>query len=231
MTTESHEPLAGADTIHVTVGDAPRVTVVILHGYAMRAADLVPFARSLGVAGEFYFPEAPLDAERVGRAWWPIDQERRAEAMAVGPRDLFREHPDGLEAARSLLHDVVGAIAARHAGAPLVLVGFSHGGMLACDSLLRGTVRADGLALLSSSRIAADEWAEHAVRLRGLPVLVSHGERDPDLGFATGIALRDFCEEAGAVVTWLPFPGGHEIPLVVWRGVRRLLSTIAARGV
>jgi phospholipase/carboxylesterase len=32
--------------------------------------------------------------------------------------------------------------------------------------------------------------------------------------------------EAGARVFWVPFDGGHEIPLVVWRGLRKFLRAL-----
>ena len=232
---EALEPIGGLEAVHVTVGVEPRLAVVVLHGYAMRPEDLVPFARSMGVPAEFYFPEAPLDADPAGKAWWPIDQERRARALAVGPRDLSQEHPAGAAAARRLLAGLVEAVRSRHSGRALAIIGFSQGGMLACDALLRGEVRADALALLSSSRIAANEWeplagspaGAGAGTLAGVQVLVSHGAQDQDLAFAAGEALRDFCERAGAIVTWRPLAGGHEIPLLVWRGVRRLLGGLS----
>jgi hypothetical protein len=31
-------------------------------------------------------------------------------------------------------------------------------------------------------------------------------------------------------VTWLPFDGSHELPLVVWRALKKLLARIAAAG-
>ena len=222
--------IGALDAVHVSVGAERGLAVVVLHGYAMRPEDLVPFARSIGVAAEFYFPEAPLPADPAGLAWWPIEQEHRRRVLAAGPRDLFEEHPAGAARARQLLAEVVSAVRSRHPGLPLALVGFSQGGMLACDAIVRGEVRAEALALLSSSRIAADEWEPLAGSgigsLAGLPVLVSHGEQDHDLAFAAGIALRDFCLRAGGAVTWLAFPGGHEIPLLVWRGVRRFLSGV-----
>ena len=62
-----------------------------------------------------------------------------------------------------------------------------------------------------------------ASRFGGLPILVSHGTDDPDLAFRAGEALRDLCASGGGEVTWVPFEGGHEIPLVVWRAVRKLV--------
>jgi phospholipase/carboxylesterase len=213
-------------TVRVTGSGKSRALILMLHGYAMGPDDLVPFAHSLRVPAEFYVPEGPVAAEPAGRAWWPIDQERRAIAISRGPRDLCEEHPEGADAARRALGALVSTLGAKHPDLPLVLLGFSQGGMLACDAHLRGVVDAAALVLLSSSRISVDEWAPLASRLKGLPVLISHGRLDDDLGFHAGEALRDFCAAAGAEATWVPFDGGHEIPLVVWRHVRRFLESV-----
>ena len=64
-------------------------------------------------------------------------------------------------------------------------------------------------------------------RVAGLPVLVSHGERDPDLAFSAGEALRDCLRAAGADVEWVPVRRGPRIPLVVWRRFRKRLLALA----
>ena len=57
-------------------------------------------------------------------------------------------------------------------------------------------------------------------------MLVSHGDGDADLAYSAGVALKDLLIEAGADVTWVPFNGGHEIPLVVWRRLRQLVQRL-----
>lgn len=213
----------------IRVGDEPRLVVVMLHGYAMRASDLSPFAHSLGFPAVFYVPDAPIAAVPEGRAWWPMDQERRRVALLAGPRDLAEEVPAGAPAARALLAELVARARRAHPGLPVAVIAFSQGGMLACDAVLHDAVRLDALALLSSSRIDISNWRRRADRLRGLPMLVSHGEADDDLAFAAGERLRDFCIAAGAEVTWVPFADGHSIPLVVWRGIRRFLTRVVGR--
>jgi phospholipase/carboxylesterase len=207
----------------VSVGDRDaKVVMVMLHGFQMEPADLSPFAHSMQAPAWFLFPFAPLDAEGRGRAWWHIDARLRDEALKRGPRDFAPQHPPDLPQARAALSAFLEALPAKR----LVLGGFSQGGMLSADTFLRGNQELAALALFSASRIAFDEWGPFAHRLRGLPVLVSHGESDPDLAFSAGEALRDFLAGAGADVTWLPFAGGHEIPLVVWRRLRKLLLAI-----
>ncbi len=224
--------MTGAESLEtacIAVGEGPRLAVVMLHGYAMRGADLSPFAHSLGLPAVFYVPDGPLEAVPDGRAWWAMDQERRRVALLRGPRDLATEVPAGAAAARALLGALVARVRQEQPSLPVVVIGFSQGGMLACDAVLHDATRVDALALLSSSRIDVEEWTRRAERLRGLPVLVSHGETDDDLAFSTGAALRDFCLAAGAKVTWIPFPEGHAIPLAVWRGIRRFLAGLSPR--
>ena len=127
-------------------------------------------------------------------------EDLAAFADSIGPRDLHDEHPAGAVAARALLIDVLAEVGRRHAGLRLVLVGFSQGGMLACDAFLRDRPAVSGLALLSASRISADEWTPLASRFGGLPILVSHGTDDPDLSFRAGEALRDLCASGGGEV-------------------------------
>ncbi|HZE90108.1 MAG TPA: alpha/beta fold hydrolase, partial [Rhizobacter sp.] len=112
-------------------------------------------------------------------------------------------------------------------GEPLILGGFSQGGMLACDVALHAQPHAvDALVLLSASRLAFDTWQPLQARLRGMPVFVAHGHEDPNLAFDAGLQLAEFARGAGARVTWVPFTGGHEIPLTVWRALRRFLKPL-----
>ena len=234
---EEQRTIAGLPSIVVS-DEEPRCLVVVLHGFAMRPGDLSPFAHSLGVKGSFVFPEAPCAAELTpgefnGRTWWPIDPVARGASLAEGPRDLHAEHPARLPQARELLLRFLSELRsdASLSSLPLVLVGFSQGGMLACDTLLRHDLDLAGLALLSSSRIAFDEWQPLlAKRARAFPpVFVSHGQSDTDLAFSAGVALRDCLTSAGATVTFVEFAEGHVIPVLVWRALRKFLLACAER--
>jgi phospholipase/carboxylesterase len=229
---ETELALAGARTIAVGAADAPAI-VILLHGFAMTPAELSPFAHSIGVAARFLFPEGPAPAALEpglprGRAWWHIDPTARLDAMARGPRDFATYEPPDLAAARALAGAIVDEALALAAGRPVVLGGFSSGGMLAFDAQLRAPRAVRGLALLSATRVA---WREQAPLvaarpLAGLPALLTHGTADDDLAFAAGEALRDAAVAAGADVTWAPFDGGHEIPLVAWRRLRTWLRAL-----
>jgi phospholipase/carboxylesterase len=205
---------------------------LLLHGFNMRADDLAPFGASLGVPGIFLFPEGPLDlAARglPGRAWWMIDIERRDHAMARGEeRDLAHEYPPDLPAARARLEALVAAVRARWPDRPLLLGGFSQGAILSTDLALRASIRPDGLVLLSTGRVTAQRWDPLFSSLRDLPIFQSHGRNDRELSFAPAQGLRDRLVAAGALVTWIPFDGGHEISLPVLRQLKRFVRSFVA---
>jgi predicted esterase len=201
---------------------SPSAAAIFLHGFAMDAMDLSPFARSLGLSASFFFPRGPLEVANGGRAWW-LREDPVAES---GPRDLADKAPPGRSAARTLLKHFIAAVSDEHAGLPILLAGFSQGGMLACDTVLLEEVSIRGLALMSASRIAAQEWTAHRHRLNALPVFVSHGRADRDLEFGAGERLQGFVRESGGKVTWHPFDGGHEIPFAVWRAFRRFVLDV-----
>lgn len=222
---QSSADIAGLRTL-IVEPPAPRLVVVMLHGYAMMPEALAPFATSIGVPARFFIPEAPVVAVPEGRSWWAMDMEARSRALAGGPRDLFAEQPPGAPTARRRLMDFLTELRRQSGELPIVLVGFSQGGMLACDTFLRERPPVAALALLSSSRIAATEWEPFSHRLERLPVFISHGRQDADLAFSAGEALRDFARVAGANVTWVPFDEAHEIPLLVWRALKKFLMEV-----
>jgi phospholipase/carboxylesterase len=227
--------IAGLRTTAVGNPDAP-LTLVLLHGYDMKPADLAPFAHSIGIPAYFLLPQGPVSSPSGAHAWWEVDLEARESALSIGPRDLANDHPHGLAAARRQFGQFLAAVTAEGKPGPTasrttrrpttIIGGFSQGGMLALDWVLRGNQRVDGLALLSTSRLALSEWEPQRERLRNLPVFLSHGATDRDLAFAAGERLRDFLLESAAQLTWTPFEGGHEIPLVVWRGLRKFLAAL-----
>lgn len=202
----------------------PAAVLVMLHGLGMRPEVLAPFPAAMRLPVAAVVPRGPVTWPDGGRAWWPVDPAARARRLAAGQGvDLCDRQPAGRERARDALSACLQQVARDWPGLPVMALGFSQGGMLALDHLLHAAVspRWAGLALLSSSRL---DWRSQAAawsRLAGLPVLVAHGRQDCDLAFRAGEGLRDSLRQAGAQVDWRPFDGGHDIPLVVWRAVRR----------
>jgi len=221
--------IAGFDTTVVGPECSPNFAIVLLHGYSMDRSDLAPFAHSLDLPVHFYFPRGPHKAEPNGYAWWTVDTFKRDAALKVGPRDLAMQHPSGRTEIRDNLKNFIADVQARTENCPLILGGFSQGGMLACDALLSGGIHVEGLVLLSCGRIAFDEWLPHFSRVCNLPIFVSHGRRDQNIGFAAGEALKDWLLACGAEVTWTPFDDGHGMPLPVWRQLREFVQRLRVK--
>ena len=218
-------------TIWLDASAAPRAVLLLLHGLDMTPAQLAPLLRSLKLPALVALPAGPVARPGGHRAWWPVDEARRAARMAAGPADLHDSHPPGRDAARAHVHAVAAELRARAPGLPLVLAGFSQGAMLALDCALQAPPLAvDALALWSGSRLAFSEWAPALHRLRGVPIHLVHGRADANLGIGAGEALRDALAAEGAEVRWSPFDGGHEIPLQAWVGLRQLLRELAGMG-
>ncbi|MEO8796559.1 MAG: phospholipase, partial [Polyangiaceae bacterium] len=184
-------------------GDGP--VIVLMHGFGAPAEDLVSLWRVIDAppGTRFVFPAAPIALGGPygdGRAWWPIDIARFQSAMMKGDLDaLVREKPEGLQASRSLVESMLGALETE-LGAPIskvVLGGFSQGSMLALDVALHAAASPAGLLLLSSTLISADEWRPLMVGRKGLGVLQSHGQQDPILPFEVAEELRDELSAAG----------------------------------
>ncbi|MGB0679358.1 MAG: alpha/beta hydrolase [Polyangiales bacterium] len=192
----------------------PDTLVLLLHGYGAPGDDLVALADALAPPPHvaLVFPAAPLTPPALGgfgRAWWPLDIER----LLGGDVALLREEPAGLEDARRALHACLSAVRAEldAACAKLILGGFSQGAMTALDFALEDGMQAGALWLMSGAPMCAARWSERLPRLKGVPVLQSHGRQDAVLPFAAAEALRDQLCAAGCVHQWLPFDGGHGI--------------------
>ncbi|MBL8626166.1 MAG: dienelactone hydrolase family protein [Myxococcales bacterium] len=213
----------------ITLGAAPAAataTVVLLHGYGAGGDDLVGLARALPVPAtvRFVIPAAPLALAAAGtsRAWWRLDGGPRGAA-----HDRSEEVPAGLAAARAQVDALLDGLEAEGARR-IVLGGFSQGAMLTLDVALHRARPLAGLAVLSGTRVNGAAWRAHLDRVRGTPVLISHGTDDAVLAFAVARDLRDELTAAGAAVEWVEFPGGHAIPAETRARLAQLITRVAS---
>ena len=105
----------------------------------------------------------------------------------------------------------------------LVLGGFSQGAMLSLDVALHRKIKPAALLLMSGTLLAESEWVPRMASLAGFPIVQSHGRTDMLLPFDIAEVLRDRLREAGALVEWVPFVGGHEIPRAVLAAADQML--------
>lgn len=216
-------------------GEGP--IVVLLHGFGAPGEDLVPLGRALGLPRDvrFVFPAAPLTLDGLGmhggRAWWHIDMERLQLAIMTGrARDLTKERPEGLPAAREAVLSLLDDLERRLGAAPeqVVLGGFSQGAMLSCDVALHTERPLGGVVLLSGTLLCEDDWRPRMAARRGLRAFQSHGVVDPLLPFELAERLRDALVAAGVDIDWVAFRGGHEIPPAVLARLQTFLRGLVA---
>lgn len=209
-------------------GDGP--LVVLMHGFGAPGTDLVGLWRVLDVpkAVRFAFPEAPHEIAGMpgARAWWMLDLQRAERAMAAGPRSYANEVPPGMEEATDAVVEMLDAMTSSLGVSmeELVVGGFSQGSMAACNAVFTRAVRPAGLVVLSGTPVNLSAWKAGMARRAGLPVLQSHGEQDPLLSFRAAEELADAMRAASLRNEWIPFRGGHEIPMSVLEALGAFLT-------
>lgn len=208
-------------------GDGP--LVVLMHGFGASGTDLVGLWRVLDVPTNlrFAFPEAPHEVPGLfgARAWWMIDFARAEQAMAEGPRSYAAEIPAGMEPATDQVVQMLEAMQ-EELGVPderVIVGGFSQGSMAACNAVFTRNVAPGGLVILSGTPVNLQAWKAGMAAKRQMPVFQSHGHHDPLLSFRAAEELRDVMREAGLSTEWVPFRGGHEIPMQVLERLGRFL--------
>ena len=214
----------------ITHGGSGPPTMVLLHGYGSSAEQWAPFTRTIRLPanGRFVFPQAPgftspPDGPPGGRGWWRLGLAAHVPPGKAIP-DLSGTQPPGLKLAASLVEELLGSLA-RSPGGPVILGGYSQGGMVASEVAFLSDARIDALVVLSGTLVDEASWERRFPLRRNTPVFMSHGRSDPILPFDVADRFRAKLEAAGVRVHWVPFDGGHEIPAMV---VRELNEFVAA---
>lgn len=234
--------IASLDCIVVDGGDDPSIGVVICHGYGASYDDLAGLSNEwislLGDQGSkyrFVFPDAPNSLAELGmpqgRAWWPINMARLAEAVQAADFEELHEHePPGVTEARSALCETISAVKNELIGdqSPMVLGGFSQGAMLAMDTALRGNIAAPKLLIqFSGTVICRPHWEQAMERLAGTIVFQSHGTIDPILPYASAEVLNQMLLDAGVENHFHSFQGPHTIDMESVTVTAELLRRVA----
>lgn len=204
-------------------GENDRQCVVLLHGFGADASDLFPLADFLDPEEQwnFIFPEAPLEVPlgpmMSGRGWFPISVRELEHGI-----DFMQVRPPHMDASCELVYDMLFHLNAEKA----VLGGFSQGAMIATDVAMNNPQDVEALVLYSSTILDQANWTKKAKDLAGKRFLLSHGMQDPVLPFAAAQKLFEIFKAAGMQGSFVPFGGGHEIPLPVLQKTKEFLSSV-----
>lgn len=219
----------GIDVLTVLRSQAKK-TVVLLHGYGANYEDLAPLAPILDREQKWnwIFPNGiqavPMGGYMSARAWFPLRMaEIEAAAMRGETVDFTTVCPNGMKEAEARLLSLMDSM--RLDPAELVLGGFSQGAMMTVQLAINLKTKLSGMLLFSGSLINRNEWVEKFTRLAGVPVFQSHGYADQILGFEYAERLHQLLIDANIPVEWVPFKGGHEIPLQVIQSATTFLQS------
>ena len=151
--------------------------VVVLHGLGTNGDDLVPVAEELGLSGcRFVFPDAPLllaGYPDTAFAWYDFQIHDRKEIEQSREYlfkifDRFTNDPN--------LRPGPGK---EKGSSPLIVMGFSQGGVMSLESGLN--YKGKLLGIVSMSGYMPDAWAtlKKAEAPFETPILLVHGTEDP----------------------------------------------------
>jgi phospholipase/carboxylesterase len=210
----THRLQETADAVVLAPAAPATASVVWLHGLGADGHDFVPIVPELKLPAapgiRFVFPHAPVRPVTLNmgmrmRAWYDI-RTLTAEGRAdeAGLRESVARLEALLSAERAL------GIESRR----IVVAGFSQGGAVALHGALRHAEPLGGvLALSCYLPLQALLAAELAEANRELPILMCHGQQDPVLPLALGLAACNWLRAAGYRVEWKEYPMQHQVCL------------------
>jgi phospholipase/carboxylesterase len=206
------EPLLAYEEVAGQSPDSP--LLLLLHGLGANEHDLLPLVDYIARGWHALSVRAPFETPFGGWAWYDFVQgagpERSSYRKAVGELDRFVKDAH-----------------ATNPGAPIVLLGFSQGALMA---LSEATLRPEGVvavAALSGYLPADDLLPAPVAHLKGFPVFQSHAPNDYMLSFDLALAAKDRLVRAGADLTWLEHDAGHTIPLSMLDRLGTWLARVA----
>jgi phospholipase/carboxylesterase len=181
----------------------PQGALVLLHGRGADERDLVPLLdvldpdrRLVGLT-----PGAPLHLPPGGRHWYVVPR--------VGYPDPPTFHAS-YAALTSLLDDWL-----RERGidwSQTVIGGFSMGCVMSYATALGpGRPAPAGILAISGFIPTVEGWEPQLDERRDLPVLISHGSRDPVISVEFARDARERLRSAGLAVEYHEHGGGHQL--------------------
>ncbi len=208
----THRLQETADAIVLAPAAPATASVIWLHGLGADGRDFVPIVPELGLPPSpgirFVFPHAPVRAVTLNmgmrmRAWYDIKTltaEGRADEAGLGESVarlaglIAAERESGIDTRR------------------IVVAGFSQGGAVALHGALRHPEPLGGILALSCYLpLQAALAGALSDANRHTPILMCHGQQDPVLPLALGLAACNWLRAAGYRVEWKEYPMQHQV--------------------
>ena len=199
----------------------PETVIIWLHGLGADGYDFIPIAKELKFSDKdkikFIFPHAPIIPVTINnnmkmRAWYDIyniDIDRKIDDDGIN---------DSVEQIKSLFDK----LKKDHPNSKYILAGFSQGGVIALNFLLKYANQINGiLALscyLSSERISSKAFE--------YPVFMAHGEYDNVIPIELAIKSKDLLQKLKMKVLWKTYPMAHQVCEDEIEDISKYLETV-----
>ena len=198
--------------VEVNPKQAPRATVIWLHGLGDSGNGFAPIVPELKIPAElavrFVFPHAPVRPVTINngmkmRAWYDIlsmDFNNRADSQGVH---------ESAELVKQLIEqEIANGIAANK----IVLAGFSQGGVIALHLGTRFEQTLGGIMSLSSYMCEPDRLAgEKHQANQNTPVFIAHGQQDDVVPMFLGHAASQVLKANDYSVEWHEYQMQHNV--------------------
>jgi phospholipase/carboxylesterase len=197
-------------TVEIETGAEPSASIIWLHGLGADGHDFEPIVPELrlpdALSLRFVFPHAPvrpvtLNGGMAMRAWYDIvtlDREGPVDAAGINESSVLLEGLIAREEQRGIAPDRI------------VLAGFSQGGAIAINTVLRAGRKLAGLMALSAWLALPEALKGDAVDT-ATPVFMAHGQFDPMVPMQFGRTSADRLAGAGFDVEWHDYPMAHAV--------------------
>ena len=197
-------------------GEAPRLTIIAIHGRGSNEDDLIGLAPPLRLPVRFVAPRGPLPVPlgwTQGYAWYEF-------------ANLGDPVPDTFQRSVDLLVALVDEVRQRYSltREQLVMLGFSQGAVMSLAVALTVPDRIGGVVALSGYLPRPEVWKPAHTDLGGMPILVTHGTYDSILPVAWGRAAAERLRGFKADVRYEEFPMDHEVNAACLQVIREWLA-------
>lgn len=200
-------------------GDAPRHSIVWLHGLGADGHDFAPMTAELTLPYpvRYVFPHAPMrpvtiNGGYVMRAWYDIES---ADIAARPDREGILASQREIE--KLIAHEMAQGVPPEN----IFLAGFSQGGAIALHIATHRELRLGGVLALSTYLPLPHETpaAQHAA-----PLFMAHGQYDSVVPLALGTASAALLREKGYTVAWREYAMAHAVCAEEVRDIERWLT-------
>ncbi len=186
--------------------------IIWLHGLGANGHDFEPivpqFSSTITRQTRFIFPHAPqrsitINGGMVMPAWYNISH----------PNLTHQQDAQGIQESEKIIGNyIVDQIETGIDNQKIILAGFSQGGACVLHTGIRYPLKLGGIIALSTYLPLADTVASqrHPANHR-LPIFMGHGQQDPVINSAQGMASRDLLQKLNYSIEWHEYPIEHSV--------------------